>query len=134
MANYNDMLKEVRSELAKMEPQYLALKETERGLAKLARGADTLDITIPSGAFKNMTARIAVLKCLSIADRPLKTRQLAELIERAGFEHGSKDFTNSLNTTLDRQLKVYEEIDKNDSGWSINDKGKQFLATQSAKS
>lgn len=130
MANYKLMLKEVRAELAKLEPQYNALKETERGLVKLASDSNTLDIKIPRGAFKDMTARLAVLKCLSLSDQPLKSRQLADLIIGAGFEHGAKDFANSLNTVVDRQYKIYEEITKNDDGWAINDKGKAFLAEQ----
>lgn len=143
MSNFKESLKEVEAELATIEPRYQLLIDAARALRNLVKSegkgvGDTngkveavpdplAGIEIPPNSFLNMSARQATLMCLHLAKRPLTTRQLVDLIEGSGFTHGSKNFVNSLNTTLDRQYKKYQEINKTADGWEINDKGRASL-------
>lgn len=130
--SFKQAYKDAKKELAKLKPQYEYLSNLIENFEKLfdleggkSRGVEAIEVR--PGAFNDMTLKDAALKALSLKGSPATTRQLTEFIEGSGFKHGSKNFWNTLNTTLDRLHKVLKLISKGDSGWALNEQGKKYV-------
>lgn len=67
-------------------------------VSQLTTGQD-----IPSDAFFGMPIRDAIKKFLTMKmKKPQQYREIADALEQGGFEHKSKSFHNTVNTTLTR--------------------------------
>jgi hypothetical protein len=129
--SFKQAYKDAKKELAKLKPRYeqlAKLVESFERLFDLEGKSPDLDITVDPAAFKGLTLKDAALQAMLLIGRPATTRQIADFIEGAGFEHGSKNFWNTVNTTLDRLHKILKLAVRDDSGgWAINEKGRQYL-------
>lgn len=97
----------------------------EEAKAKKGKEIDFTDIEMPTGAFDNVTLREAILKALFYIDGiPIKSGDLARQLENRGFEHGSKNFANTVNTTISRiRLPPDSLVEKMVNGWVLTPKG-----------
>lgn len=144
MSEYSELYNSVKAKLAKLEPEVEGLRKTLQGLEILMRletgepvgnnqqskiYTDGTMHTISRGAFDNMTLKEAILQLLSLYNgKPLRTKDIATAIETAGYKHGSKNFWNTVNTTLNRMKDIDGTATRDVEGkWIITDKGRDIL-------
>lgn len=131
--DYHAILKVMRTELKAVEVRYIALQEGVAAIERLAglsagrNSTKTLEelgvVSTPFGAFDGMGNKSAVMKAMQIADKPLSTREVVQIMESAGYQHNSANFWNTVNTTL---VRLAEK-----EGWVLkNPEGKWFLTPQ----
>lgn len=73
-----------------------------------------------SDTFFGLTLRDAIKKYLSIKKKPQGYREIADALEAGGFQHSSKKFSNTVNTSLGRMAEGDDaEVVKIRGDWGL---------------
>jgi hypothetical protein len=138
---YEMALRKAKTRLAEIQNEYDALGVTVGGLERLLVSSPKAKYTMSEeierplifahGEFDGMTNRQAAMKILCQINRPLKSKEIADAISGSGYQHGSKNYKNTMNTTLDRIFKKQGWVDKVDEGWQINSIGREIFESKS---
>jgi hypothetical protein len=75
-------------------------------------------IRVPHDAFKGLNLLEAIKKYLRIAGTFQTTREIAKAVKEGGYESTSKNFTNTVRTSLDRAREKGEIISE-DKKWGL---------------
>ena len=74
---------------------------------------------VASGSFADLTLTEAAQAYLAMVNEPQSTGEIAEALERGGYETESRNFRNTVRSVLDRHAKTVGEIVKVHKNWGL---------------
>lgn len=116
------VLAALKQRRVKLDTAIVALEEFITGETSGADSALVETITpgtIRNDTFVNQTALDAAMKYLAIIKRPQTPTEIAEALEAGGFTHSSKNFGNTIYTTLVRAEERGGDVIKVGRRWGL---------------